>query len=193
MNSAIKEMRPLRSVQGYREIRFKNLDKIGAVAYVKEEGNRFYWKTFTRKSMKPQLNYYGIDRDRMHQSISNWATNLESREAEKIARREANKGGTAEINLGDVFYTSWGYDQTNVDFFQVVGYKGKTMLKLRKIAKEQVTESKVRAVKDTFTSDEILEKRYNPKYKSVKISSVETGWLDTDGATHYETPWGMGH
>lgn len=25
-----------------------------------------------------------------------------------------------EVKVGDIFYTSWGYDQTNVEFFQVV-------------------------------------------------------------------------
>lgn len=25
-----------------------------------------------------------------------------------------------EIKVGDIFYTSWGYDQTNVEFFKVV-------------------------------------------------------------------------
>ena len=25
-----------------------------------------------------------------------------------------------EVKVGDIFYTSWGYDQTNVDFFRVI-------------------------------------------------------------------------
>ena len=27
---------------------------------------------------------------------------------------------TAEVNVGDIYATSWGYDQTNVEFFEVV-------------------------------------------------------------------------
>lgn len=25
------------------------------------------------------------------------------------------------IKVGDIFYTSWGYDQTNIDWYQIVG------------------------------------------------------------------------
>ena len=27
-----------------------------------------------------------------------------------------------EVKVGDFFYSSWGYDQTNVDFYKVVGF-----------------------------------------------------------------------
>lgn len=35
----------------------------------------------------------------------------------------------APVKVGDIFYTSWGYDQTNVDWFQVVDVSatGKTV------------------------------------------------------------------
>lgn len=35
----------------------------------------------------------------------------------RVAKTIQNKAG---VKVGDVFYTSWGYDQTNVDFYQVV-------------------------------------------------------------------------
>ena len=39
------------------------------------------------------------------------------------------------IKVGDIFYTSWGYDQTNVDYYEVVGLtpSGKSV-KLHSIA-----------------------------------------------------------
>lgn len=40
------------------------------------------------------------------------------------------------VKVGDIFYTSWGYEQTNLDFYQVVGLVGKVTVKLRKIAKD---------------------------------------------------------
>ena len=39
------------------------------------------------------------------------------------------------ITVGDIFYSSWGYEQTNIDFYQVVGVTDKTV-KLRKISQE---------------------------------------------------------
>ena len=28
------------------------------------------------------------------------------------------------VKVGDIFYTSWGYDQTNVEFYQIIDVKG---------------------------------------------------------------------
>lgn len=43
----------------------------------------------------------------------------------------------AAVTLGDIFVSRWGYDQTNVDFYQVVGTT-KTMVMLRPVAKRLV-------------------------------------------------------
>lgn len=40
------------------------------------------------------------------------------------------------IKVGDVFYASWGYEQTNIDFFEVVALKGKTQVVIKEVALE---------------------------------------------------------
>ena len=40
------------------------------------------------------------------------------------------------IKIGDIFYSSWGYDQTNVDFFQVVDFTNKLAL-VKKISEKR--------------------------------------------------------
>ncbi len=42
-----------------------------------------------------------------------------------------------EIKVGDIFYTSWGYEQTNVKFWQVVKRTAKSV-RLRPIKKQIV-------------------------------------------------------
>jgi hypothetical protein len=42
-----------------------------------------------------------------------------------------------EIKVGDHFYASWGYDQTNVDFYEVVGLT-KTGVKLQRCSRRIV-------------------------------------------------------
>lgn len=39
------------------------------------------------------------------------------------------------VKAGDIFYSSWGYDQTNIDFFEVVKVSG-AMVTLQKLARE---------------------------------------------------------
>ena len=39
----------------------------------------------------------------------------------------------AGVKVGDVFVDSWGWEQTNIDFYQVVGLRGKSSVELRPI------------------------------------------------------------
>ncbi|EDW8942662.1 hypothetical protein A4O59_004289 [Salmonella enterica subsp. enterica] len=41
------------------------------------------------------------------------------------------KNGT--ISVGDIFASSWGYEQTNVNFYQVISIHGKTTVTVREI------------------------------------------------------------
>ena len=40
------------------------------------------------------------------------------------------KNRNTELEIGDILYSSWGYDQTNIDFFKVKKFVGKTMIEL---------------------------------------------------------------
>lgn len=59
------------------------------------------------------------------------------------------------VKIGDIFHFSWGYEQTNTDYFQVVGLKGTKQVVIREISYE-ITETtgfesyKVRPCKDRF-------------------------------------------
>lgn len=78
---------------------------------------------------------------------------------EKQARKELNSAVKASdfYQIGDIIYNSWGYEQTNVEFYQVVRMTAKTIC-VEEIAQEQVPESMnghgmscdVIAVKDSF-------------------------------------------
>lgn len=72
------------------------------------------------------------------------------------------------IKVGDVISSSWGYDQTNVDFYKVVGLT-KTMVKLRKL-KQTTTESGYSMSGDTMPTDEFA----NDVVFKKKISSYDS-------------------
>lgn len=57
------------------------------------------------------------------------------REASKAERAKMSESGH-KLAVGTVLYTSWGYEQTNIDFYEVVGLVGKSMVEVRKIAQE---------------------------------------------------------
>ena len=37
------------------------------------------------------------------------------------------------LKVGDVLVSSWGYEQTNLDFYQVIALNGKSMVTVRKV------------------------------------------------------------
>jgi hypothetical protein len=77
------------------------------------------------------------------------------KEQRKQARLEAKKRFHNPFQVGDIMHHSWGYDQTNADFYQVVESKPASVV-LKKIASKPVSEAgssmscHVMPVKDAF-------------------------------------------
>jgi len=96
--------------------------------------------------------------------------------------------------VDDILSCSWGYDQTNVDFYQVVGLTPKS-IKIRKIDQYTVSSETgtdlVAPVPNAFTSDKVMTKLVD-KYDSVKISSYSSAYK-WDGKPQYQTAVGYGH
>lgn len=44
------------------------------------------------------------------------------------------------IKPGVIFYSSWGYEQTNVSFYQVISTVGKCTVEIRKLSKTNCTD-----------------------------------------------------
>ena len=203
MNPIITKMKPLRvnTMRDEQQIAIKALDSIGAVVYASEVAGSFYARGYLRNGRNPKFNYRFSTDARRTEYVTTWASDLEAREASKLAARAAKKTSKHSLVVGDILNTSWGYDQTNVEFYQVVGLKAKTMVMLRPIASIQHDESHVLPARDSFTG-EAFSKRVNAQYNVVKISSCQRAY-PTDTAPlsegtygyrpSYETPWGQGH
>ena len=69
----------------------------------------------------------------------------------ETATQKKNKYG---VQVGDVFYDSWGYEQTNIDFYQVIALRGATQVVLAAIGCESQSNgwcsAKVKPKKDDF-------------------------------------------
>lgn len=95
--------------------------------------------------------------------------------------------------IGDIFYSSWGYGQTNVDFFQVIELVGKKSVLLKEI-KAIITDNhsehsgKVKPLKDEFFSEEIIKKRIS-KDNDIKIDAVRYARKFTDESDSIYSSW----
>ena len=114
---------------------------------------------FKGKATKPAWHYrfssVELMKAKVVETISRLMSWEEMKEKRKIERRKEKE----EINVGDIFNSSWGYEQTNVEFYQVIEKIGQT-LTLQEIKKELKQESgyssmagMVRAIKDAFVNE----------------------------------------
>lgn len=55
------------------------------------------------------------------------------RQAERAAEKKARRAAGHRLQVGDVLRSSWGYDQTNIDYYEVTRLLGKSMVEIRAI------------------------------------------------------------
>lgn len=81
------------------------------------------------------------------------------------------------VKVGDVFYDSWGYEQTNIDFYQVVGLRGETQIILRPIHSAGraigFCSEMIKPVKDSFYELDEYKTRLVGKGKDTIIKTVK--------------------
>lgn len=187
--------------QGYYKVDILDAPK-GAEVFFGESATKFLVIAYHGKSNKHDFYYsYGSKEDRAKKVI-NWLSNLKNHE-EMVAKRRAERSAPHTLKVGDILYSSWGYDQTNVNFYQVTNIVGKNSVEIREISSrvysQESTYDYVVAVKDAFLSPqyegdkrgETMLKRARPD-NSVKVSHSQTAWL-WDGKPCYETALGYGH
>jgi len=153
-----------------------------------------YAAVFGGKRTKPDWHYRFRTEERREEKIAEWIENQKGRLVDTKNRRAEHNGGHT-LEVGDVLSGSWGYDQTNVDFYQIMEVPSKCFVTARKIGGETVRETGsaifVKPVKDSFCGEA---KRYKAGPDNhITIASYlhpsKTGWNDE----HYETHWAYGH
>lgn len=111
----------------------------------------------------------------------------------------ADRTAFEATNVGDVFVSSWGYDQTNVDFYKVVA-KTKAMVKVVKIGKIAVSDDDRRSSVSVIPNKTVIDGPVKTKKISAgyggeayfKIEDYAYGrrW---DGSPKSETSYWAGH
>lgn len=92
---------------------------------------------FFGNQAKPVADYWYKDEERRNAAVAELFESRRKSIAFKKERHESriasNKAAASKVQVGDIYRTSWGYDQTNVEFFEVVEVKGQYAT-LREIA-----------------------------------------------------------
>lgn len=117
---------------------YESLEK-GAVQVVKytRNGNPVA-AIFRDKKKDPIAHYrYGTE-ERRDEAIQEQVDNFLKMQKYKEERKNRPN---VQLEVGDLLYTSWGYEQTNIDFYKVVGLVGKATAEYVKIGSTRVEET----------------------------------------------------
>jgi len=130
-----------RKVDEYRDLMNKGREKIQA----KDFSSTVYLYTSTKTSKPCAIGYSGRSKNNaFHYSFSS----IERREEsinEFIEGQQSRKQYRSKVErnlvVGDVLYTSWGYEQTNVEFYKVISLVGKLSVEIVEIGRETIDDS----------------------------------------------------
>ena len=96
---------------------------------------------FEEKPLKNILDMLKLNKFRWHNLKKCWYAKNTDKNIEvankimdgKIETTTPAAENALGIKVGDIFYMSWGYEQTNVDFFRVKELRGKTQVVLQEV------------------------------------------------------------
>lgn len=98
------------------------------------------------------------------------------------------------VSVNDVFVSSWGYEQTNVNFYQVISLHGKKTVTVREIRAETVLDSSMSGKKKPVLNDFIADplRRQVKEHGSeplIKIEEFEQASLTSIDKEHFFSSW----
>jgi len=160
--------------------------EVGAVAYLYEYRNgKPSAIAYSGKRTKPDWQYYFGDDAQRKEYIAKWIDGLNNR-ARVLAQRKAERENPTQLKVGDILHDSWGYDQTQCDYWQVVWVKPHTV-GIRRISSDIVPGSQgdmceMRTpAKDRFLiGSEVITTRSS----GTRVSHHD-GFRKWDGSPHY--------
>lgn len=106
-----------------------------AVCYLFERNGHLCAVGFSGRRNKPDFRYRYGNEEQRERDVSNHLEKIRQQEQVKEAQRQARAAFSHTLKTGDILYSSWGYDQTNIDYYEVVRVKSKKTVVLRQLNK----------------------------------------------------------
>lgn len=158
------------------------------------KGTRYIVRMWRGKARKPFACYwFGSEeqREAWVQRQREAETESLNYKAERTQSRKAEREKmSAQLIVGSLLYTSWGYDQTNVEFYEITARKGATVT-LRQIAAETVKETGWASANVKPRRGVYVGEPFNRRITAygVKIDNVVSAWPCSDEERTHHSSW----
>jgi len=120
-------------VKGARKVTHKHSD---AVAYIyTDKRGRPCAQVFYGKKAKPVAHHWFPTEGERETSVARLFAARQQR-GTMMAEHKAERSQAHQLTAGQVLVASWGYDQTNIDYYEVTRIVGARTIEVRKIAAE---------------------------------------------------------
>jgi hypothetical protein len=137
--------------QGAMKVCHKLSDAV-AYAYTDKQA-RPCVRVFFGKQAKPAANHYYRSEAEREAHVAK----IFAQRAEVVARKQEwgdeRKAAGRGLSAGDILSSSWGYDQTNVDFYKVLRLVGEKSVELVKIGSKRCDRESGNSMADYCTAD----------------------------------------
>jgi hypothetical protein len=98
----------------------------------------YYAIAFVAKQNKPLFHYRFRDSAHRDREIEKAAENRRLMIKVKEERQQERREFKHDLKEGDILYSSWGYDQTNCNFYEVIKVLGQKVIEIRELAQKTV-------------------------------------------------------
>ncbi|NNM59190.1 MAG: hypothetical protein HKM04_05185 [Legionellales bacterium] len=103
---------------------YVNLTRPNGYVKFSQDKKNVYAEAFAGKSFSPIFNVEFSTIEKAFYYVEKWLDAFDKRQQAILNNRKERAKAQREykhpFKVGDIFYTSWGYEQTNLDFFEVV-------------------------------------------------------------------------
>lgn len=156
-----------------------------ATTYSYEKDGKFFCRAFSGKRSKPDWMYYFKSHEQREAHVMDWIKTIHERMKVIEERKQKRLNFVHSLKLGYILECSWGYDQTNVDFYQVTEIIGKSTIKIREIDSTSVKDESGVAmtglcvpVKNSFKTNSVeMVKKVRPgNYVSISSYASASLW-----------------
>lgn len=160
--------------------------KLGIEIYTKESNGQISAQFFGGRRSNPDYHYRFGGPDTFEAFKERYISDLESH-AEAVAARKKDAQKPHTLKPGDILSCSWGYEQTNIDFYLVTQTIGTRTIEIQEIGShiEETGFMSGRSTPDTIRRGKITRHRVAAD-NAVKINSYQRAHL-WDGKPEYNS------
>lgn len=170
---------PTRAIpEGYQPV---TKDGVDAVVYIADINNLFYALGFIGQRQRPKFHLPFTAAEKRDAFVEQYFTEIHFRHGAFRAQRQRQQAAFShDYTIGDILVSTWGYEQTNVTWYQVVRVPGPKSIEIRCIEHGAMTYSTtmsgtVLPKPDAF-KDEPITKRVRPD-GTIKVDhAVASRW-----------------